>query len=141
VNGRPTPSEIRGIGRVAAAAELEQVELLELNARRIPVPGTHDQAELDVKVRGHHVLDDVRRSLTIHLTVSLATAPPIVDITMVFLLRYSLSTSVTDADAKAFGQYNALFNLWPYLRETVHSLSQRMGLPPLVLPLHKSSTP
>lgn len=33
----------------------------------------------------------------------------------------------------AFAQINGVFNAWPYIRETVQSLTTRMGLPPLTL--------
>ena len=39
---------------------------------------------------------------------------------------------------KYFGQENAYFNVYPYLREFITTMSQRMNLPsPLVLPLLK----
>jgi hypothetical protein len=125
---------------VASAAELEHIELVQVTARRVPTPNYADQGELDVKVAGRHVLADAPRTLTIFLNVKLATVPPTLDMQLVLELRYALTGTVTDAEAKAFGQYNAAFNAWPYLRELVHSLSMRMGLAPLVVPLLKSSS-
>ncbi|GGJ43163.1 protein-export chaperone SecB [Deinococcus roseus] len=38
---------------------------------------------------------------------------------------------------EVFAGMNLPVNLWPYLREMVHSLSLRMGFPGLILPVHK----
>lgn len=135
----PSPAEIRGIARVAGAAELEHIELVELVVRRVQVPDDANQGELDVNVAGRHVLADMPRSLTIFLNVKLTTVPPTLDMQLVLELRYSLKSAISEPEAKAFGQYNAAFNAWPYLRELVHSMSMRMGLPPMVVPLLKSS--
>jgi hypothetical protein len=35
---------------------------------------------------------------------------------------------------KAFREGNAVFNVWPFFREYLHSQMQRMGLPPLTAP-------
>jgi hypothetical protein len=136
----PSAAEIRGIARVASAAELEHIELVQVTARRASARDHANQGELDVNVAGRHVLADAPRTLTIFLNVKLATAPATLDMQLVLELRYTLTAAVTEAEAKAFGQYNAAFNAWPYLRELVHSLSLRMGLPPLIVPLLKSSS-
>ncbi len=36
---------------------------------------------------------------------------------------------------KLFADRNVRVNVWPYARETIHSTTLRMGVPPLVLPL------
>lgn len=41
---------------------------------------------------------------------------------------------LTPAQAKAFKNGNAVFNVWPYFREYVQSTVERMGLPPLTAP-------
>lgn len=35
----------------------------------------------------------------------------------------------------AFGQMNGIYNVWPYWREFVQSMTVRMGLPPLTVPV------
>lgn len=39
---------------------------------------------------------------------------------------------------EAFAERNVTINAWPYVRETVQSLTNKMGLPSLVIPLKKS---
>jgi hypothetical protein len=38
---------------------------------------------------------------------------------------------------EAFAEINGKYNAWPYLRELVQSLSSRLGLPGLVLPVYR----
>jgi preprotein translocase subunit SecB len=37
----------------------------------------------------------------------------------------------------AFGQINGIYNVWPYWREFVQSMTVRMGLPPLTVPVFR----
>lgn len=64
-----------------------------------------------------------------------------VSIRMTWLLVYSLSLSggfEPDEDlVKQFLERNVPINLWPYVRETVATLTARMGLVPLLLPILK----
>jgi hypothetical protein len=47
----------------------------------------------------------------------------------------------TEAEIEAFGNLNAFYNAWPFLRVDLHELSLKMGLAPLVLPLHRIIAP
>ena len=47
-------------------------------------------------------------------------------------------TSTDDKDIDAFVKVSVTFSLWPYLREALHGLTARAGLPPFVLPTLKS---
>jgi hypothetical protein len=64
-----------------------------------------------------------------------------------FLLQYSIQEpddqptlmkepiEVDAADVVAFANFNATFNAWPYWREFVQSMTGRMGLPSVVIPV------
>ena len=54
-----------------------------------------------------------------------------------FILRYSIDATdgFDDEHVKAFGWLNGIHNAWPYWREYVQSITVRLGLPPLTLPL------
>jgi hypothetical protein len=47
---------------------------------------------------------------------------------------YRTQVEATDEYLETFQQVNLRMNLWPYVREFVHSQTQAMGLPPLVIP-------
>ena len=75
--------------------------------------------------------------VTTHLTVS---AGELLQIQANFVLDYSIDQSAldiaaSDQYAEAFGKINGIFNVWPYWREYVQSVSTRAGLPPPTMPL------
>ena len=56
-----------------------------------------------------------------------------------FLLRYRVPSfeGLKKANIEAFGELNGLYNAWPYWREFVQSMTVRMGLPPLTIPVYR----
>jgi preprotein translocase subunit SecB len=52
-------------------------------------------------------------------------------------LEYSIESfdQIKPENIKAFGSMNGIYNAWPYWREFVQSMTVRMGLPPLTLPV------
>jgi hypothetical protein len=64
-----------------------------------------------------------------------------------YQLRYHMTVPAPPEEHRdrllsAFSQINSVFNAWPFLRETIHSLSGRLGLQTPVLPvLRISATP
>lgn len=56
-------------------------------------------------------------------------------ISCTFVLTYSSKQNLTDEFLKIFSARNVPINTWPYFRELVQSMTQRMNIPPLVLPL------
>lgn len=64
----------------------------------------------------------------------------VLDGTIELSLLYQLApdADVSDQELAAFGQVSVLFTAYPYLREILHSLTGRMGLPPLILDVMRS---
>jgi hypothetical protein len=54
-----------------------------------------------------------------------------------FKLRYSSSSPLTDDFLGIFTERNVPMQTWPYFREFVQSMTQRMNIPPLTIPLLK----
>ena len=52
-----------------------------------------------------------------------------------FLLNYQSPIEVDSILLEMFASRNLSIHSWPYLREFVQSMSTRMGLPPVLLPL------
>jgi len=54
-----------------------------------------------------------------------------------FVLDYSLDSTdgIEPKHIEAFSRMNGVYNAWPYWREYVQSMSVRLGLPALTLPL------
>lgn len=66
--------------------------------------------------------------------------PPAVFLEAMFELAYELRDDEEDSnedDLEHFAFANATFNAWPYWRELAQSMTQRMGIPPVVVPVFK----
>lgn len=63
--------------------------------------------------------------------------PEDLDILASFELVYRLDTDedFDDESLEQFCVFNATFNAWPYFREFVQSMTQRLGITPFVLPV------
>ncbi len=66
---------------------------------------------------------------------------PLVTVSAVFDLEYGCEglEDFTEEQLSAFARLNGVFNAWPYWREFVQSMTTRMGLPALVLPVYRIS--
>ncbi|MHC1727272.1 MAG: hypothetical protein AB9866_14910 [Syntrophobacteraceae bacterium] len=58
-------------------------------------------------------------------------------VTCSFGLKYSSEAGISDDFMEIFKARNIPLNTWPYFREFVQSITQRMNIPPLTLPLLK----
>ncbi len=59
-------------------------------------------------------------------------------VTARFRLTYRSAEPITDPIWREFGQRNVRANAWPYAREFIQSMTQRMGWPSFVLPVSTS---
>ncbi len=67
---------------------------------------------------------------------------PIVRVSCDYAIQYTFSddlffATLNDKDVNKFAAYNSSVHVWPHIRELVHSMSMRMGLPPMLLPLFR----
>lgn len=58
-------------------------------------------------------------------------------VTCSFGLKYSSEVDISEDFMEIFKVRNIPLNTWPYFREFVQSITQRMNIPPLTLPLLK----
>jgi len=67
---------------------------------------------------------------------------PVVEVFCEYCLTYVLPEGIpcSDEDAAEFAALNGTFNAWPFFREYVQSLTSRMGVPLVTLPLRRYST-
>lgn len=56
-----------------------------------------------------------------------------------FVVQYRVPTleGITEKHLSAFGELNGVYNVWPYWREFVQSMTVRMGLPSLTIPVFR----
>ncbi len=130
---------------MAALVELLDVRLMETQARCVPAIEEKLPERLRYHVNHECALDrnSKRFAVMLHLIVDALqageTSEPLLHVEAKFLLAYVVRDldDLTDAHCEAFADLNALFNVWPYWREYVQSITTRMGLPGLVLPVYR----
>jgi hypothetical protein len=148
---KPTPEELKErfmavTAKVAEKVELFRVWLVESSLKRNPGPTDG----LNYLISGESEADLTKDPDRLFLMEKFAfkavprkkqDAKPVVTIQASFLLAYELKEpeSVTLADCSAFSKINGAYNAWPYWREYVQSVTARMGLPSLTLPVFRLS--
>lgn len=151
---RPTPpvsiSKYTLAATVAPHIEILEVKMLESMWRRRLVddklPG---QVKMDYKTWAKADSDKERLEVCATLEVSGQYEGQEQDkgadvpfrIQAVFQLIYAVKSPITFSEEQlaAFGEFNGIYNAWPYWREYVHSTTVRMGLPPMVVPVYLTS--
>ncbi|SIN69404.1 hypothetical protein SAMN05444166_0173 [Singulisphaera sp. GP187] len=68
---------------------------------------------------------------------------PSLEVSAAFVVVYTLNSfdGLTEDNFQAFAMLNGVFNAWPFWREFVRSATSRMGLPPVIVPVHRIGKP
>ncbi|HCF62490.1 MAG TPA: hypothetical protein DFS52_31425 [Myxococcales bacterium] len=154
--GRPAPSEknpLKMAGEIANAVELDSVALRAWSAEFLgggmAPPSLKGRNEVSAAHSARFDYDQERGLLDVLVSFEVIAREAAkegrerVKIRCDLALRYSFKSSpdLSEEHLKHFANLNGVVNAWPYLRETVHATTNRMGLPPLVLPLFRVSNP
>ncbi len=127
---------------ISDVVEINDVRLLNITAE---APQHHDGSPLNVQCSVNDVSTsrtDDGKAIIVKAAFEVtgrqgesAAAKPILKIAAIFLAIYSLPAEcIFKPEAlDAFGKTNGVFNIWPYWRELLQSITTRMGLPPLTL--------
>jgi|GEM_PF-1049528 len=128
---------------VSARVQIEQVILAETTARRRPL-FAKPPAELSLAVTVETKTLKEDRVVQVFPRFTLigrdgpGGAEEMLRIEALFVIRYRVATldGITEENIDAFGKMNGIYNVWPYWREFVQSMTVRMGLPPLTMPVY-----
>jgi hypothetical protein len=119
-------------GAVAAEIRLQDLRLLEADLKCVKVVDA-DELKFNIAIEGKQKSD----TLFVHAQFSVAIEGQASRIGATYLAVYKVTTEkiFEDANVQAFAQMNGLLHIWPYWREFVQSSAQRLGLPPITLPV------
>lgn len=141
----PVPADLmKKVSEVIPRLEIRDIRLIGLACRLKAAPSDHAvEVALGHEVKTDPIADNL---LGVQVKFSLAAKgqaenhPEIFTLTATFQLTYEGENvrSIEEDKRAAFANVNAVFNAWPYLRELVQSMSGRMSLPTLTVPLLKS---
>lgn len=130
--------------QVAAVVQLKDIRLercvcrCEASADNLPSEVAHTYSASQTIDSECHLTARIAFNLAVsHGGSDGATAP--IQIEAVFVVLYGLPKdhAFSESHAMAFADRNAVFNAWPYWREFVQSMTVRMGLPALTLPVFR----
>lgn len=126
--------------RILTGLELTQVivekEVLERDVEQNPKrTSVHIQRNNEAQVADDKYSFRVRDML--HLEgLNEGSETPLFIVDLVLVLQYTSKKPVTKAFLKQFAETNLDIHSWPYFRELVQTATNKMNLPPLVLPLN-----
>lgn len=133
--------------KVSRSVRLASIRLMSSQVFGNPPPDqdlpSHASQKVDIKVadskkEGFVVLADLGISFGYEkdhqYSDEVAESPILVNAK--FLLNYAIEgEDLTQQDLDAFASRTATYNVWPYWREFVQTMTTRMGLPPITIPL------
>lgn len=133
--------------RIIVSAQIRNVRLLKIDATG-PRPGlvvSNQEANINVNYNGGLIaIPDEQGNYGVIAEFRVQVVPATsteacFSIVTHFELTYQLPPGFEYADdeMKEFVVNNAPFNAWPYLREIVQSMTARMGLSSITLPLYR----
>ncbi|MEJ5328605.1 MAG: hypothetical protein WHT07_00435 [Desulfobaccales bacterium] len=138
--------DMEAVARVARAVELREIHLLRAAVSRPGPEPVQGRLVLDFDcstrlleaVEGDHLLPV---ACDFSLTARNEEEPQreVMRVEATFLVSYEVAhpENLSMDDLHHFARINPLYNAWSYWREFVHSMTTRMGLPPLLVPLLK----
>lgn len=105
------------------------------------------QTKRVVKFTRELVTDDDQPKKIVNVVIELGTrvvsesSPAIyIEIEADYLASYELSSDLDEEAIKAFADYNAVHNVWPFWRQHVYDIVQRGRLPHMDVPLFAGSS-
>ena len=136
---KPTRAEVQKVADTASLAtvEIKQCEfaidkaLLQKQGGRLNI-GVNVNTDL-LSVEAGAFLVEVTTDITDKGTNDPSKSP--LRAKIVWTVVYALSEPAQRNAVFAFVSGSTMVHVWPYIRELVQSMTTRMGLPPLVLPL------
>tara|TARA_B100001989_G_C24212902_1_gene304026 strand:+ start:38 stop:505 length:468 start_codon:yes stop_codon:yes gene_type:complete len=145
----PTPEQLERFNSLLQRIQLADVQLAaaSIEGRRdfvIAHGAVEGGVEVGLEISGSgEVVDDGSR-IECEMHMKWQAFPPgsdehLVRVHEVYLVSYALDgdDAVAPETLQAFADHNAAFNVWPFFRESLHSITLRMGLPGYTLPLLK----
>ena len=141
-------SEFKALSRVAIKAELMKIHLLSCKVTRSIDALDYSKVNAKINFSGdlHSKSSDNFTAIvkiSINGCIHDEEDKDIIVFDCEYMLNYALTeeNDLPDEDIEIFCSMNAIYNAWPFCRELLQSMTQRMELPVLTLPLLKFRPP
>ncbi len=136
------------VRQVADRVQILDIKLLECRAeQKMPEEELPRRITTNINAECHFDPDTLRLTVYPHLQLVVkrhdaSPADCFLRIEARFALMYALRSpeGLEQEHFDAFAERNGIFNVWPYWREFVQSITIRMGLPSLTVPVFRVGT-
>jgi len=118
--------------------------LLKPSGTKGPYEVTLSQQEIDIQINKEKKTLVVLPSFSLNaFVINNKKDSPDFEISATFALTYTLEDldDLSAENFQAFGHANGIYNAWPYWREFIQSMTARMGVPSLTIPVFRLSPP
>jgi len=127
--------DFAAVSRVSQYAELKDIRVVDVSAKCDPKYTAPLEPEFSHECS---VVGNENGALDISCQYRFtgnAAQTRIVDIEIKYLLTYAISSPepLLEADITQFANGNGTLHSWPFVREFLHSMTSRMGVPPFKL--------
>lgn len=121
-----------------AMLELRDVRLMSVTCRRFDAPISESRnVSFDEKIVPIGIQEKSAQVAVDYVVKAKSGTRRVAEIHAKYLAIFETSERLPDEFFTLYNAYSLPLQTFPYLRECVHSLFQKMNLPPLVLPLRK----
>lgn len=124
--------------KILEKIELNEIILLEVSAKRYP---THVREGMNLQIK--HEPQFVKRNeqefdiIDSYIVTAKVSKKNIFKVKLVWLLHFTTKIEVNEDFYEIYAEQSLILNTYPYVREMIHSLTNKMDVPPLLLPLKK----
>ena len=122
--------ELHDIFLKSCSAEIKREKLEKTKGLKVSIKDKVDKHQSDNKVVVTH-------KFFLNAKPSEEEKDFVIKISVAFCLVYTSSSPLEDDFFDVFKEMSLPVNSWPYFREFIQSMTQRMNIPPLTLPLVK----
>jgi len=130
-----TPAEYRII--------LDDIELQSLYLKSLESHISHELiAEgMSISIKDNSTFTNTEDGFTVESSYTLTAKNPqkkiVLKIDCLYGILFKTSKNITEPFFEIYKDLSLPLNVWPFFRETVNSITARMNIPPLTLPLLK----
>lgn len=118
-----------------------QLENLFVKALKSQVDHTLFSEGMTISIRDKASYSNVEDGFTVEHKYTLASKneekKTAIKIECTYVLAFSSENDISDEFFEIYKDISLPLNVWPFFRELVHSITTRMNIPPLTLPLLK----
>lgn len=138
--GRTSETSKERYNRILASLELKQVFVQEQSMKR-DIDQNPKKTSVNIQRNNEAQIADDKRSFRVRDILHIeglneGSEDPLFAIDLTLLLQYQSEKAVTKTFLEQFLNTNLDIHSWPYFRELVQTATNKMNLPPLILPLN-----